>query len=70
MEPWKETTERTSIHLRHEQGPCGSEYQACPKCQDGWLVERKGRYGKFLGCVKFPRCSGKAKIRVEKSQQS
>ncbi len=49
---------------------CGSEYQACPKCQDGWLVERKGRYGKFLGCVKFPRCSGKAKIRVEKSQKS
>ncbi|WP_171211875.1 topoisomerase DNA-binding C4 zinc finger domain-containing protein [Ruegeria sp. HKCCA5426] len=40
---------------------CGSEYQACPKCQDGWLVERKGRYRKFLGCVKFPRCSGKAK---------
>jgi hypothetical protein len=23
LEPWKETTERTAIHLRHEQGPCG-----------------------------------------------
>lgn len=40
---------------------CGESYLACPKCSDGWLVERKGRYGKFLGCVKYPRCTGKAK---------
>lgn len=40
---------------------CGESYRACPDCADGWLVERKGRYGMFLGCVKFPRCSGKAK---------
>ncbi|WP_232824963.1 topoisomerase DNA-binding C4 zinc finger domain-containing protein [Primorskyibacter marinus] len=26
-----------------------------------WLVERRGRYGAFLGCVRFPDCAGKAK---------
>ena len=37
---------------------CGATFPACPKCPDGWLVERKGRYGAFLGCVNYPRCSG------------
>ncbi|WP_106743727.1 UvrD-helicase domain-containing protein [Yoonia maritima] len=41
---------------------CGAEYPSCPSCEDGWLVERKGRYGAFLGCVSYPRCKGKAKI--------
>jgi DNA helicase-4 len=40
---------------------CGAGFRACPECADGWLVERKGRYGKFFSCVKFPRCSGKVK---------
>ncbi|MBU2935138.1 MULTISPECIES: topoisomerase DNA-binding C4 zinc finger domain-containing protein [Pacificibacter] len=26
------------------------------------MVERRGRYGKFMSCVKFPRCNGKAKV--------
>jgi len=38
---------------------CGAEYQSCPACENGWLVERRGRYGKFLGCVSYPRCKGK-----------
>lgn len=41
---------------------CGAEYQSCPSCEDGWLVERRGRYGPFLGCVSYPRCKGKAKV--------
>lgn len=41
---------------------CGSEYPDCPDCENGWLVERKSRYGRFLGCVSFPRCDGKMKI--------
>ena len=45
---------------------CGRTYHACPACPDGWLVERKGPYGKFLACVKFPRCTGKAKIERKK----
>ena len=41
---------------------CGAEFPACPECSDGWLVERKGRYGKFLGCVKYPECKGSRQI--------
>ncbi|WP_348638929.1 UvrD-helicase domain-containing protein [Thioclava sp. L04-15] len=42
---------------------CGAKPPACPSCKEGWLVERRGRYGAFLGCVRFPDCKGKAKIR-------
>lgn len=41
---------------------CGASYQTCPECKDGWLVERSGAYGKFLGCVRYPTCVGKAKV--------
>ncbi|WP_425404067.1 UvrD-helicase domain-containing protein [Hwanghaeella sp.] len=37
---------------------CGAQYPACPECSDGWLVERKGRHGRFLGCVQYPDCRG------------
>ncbi|MDT0684570.1 topoisomerase DNA-binding C4 zinc finger domain-containing protein [Roseicyclus sp. F158] len=40
---------------------CGAAQKPCPKCTDGWLVERKGRYGTFLGCVRFPDYTGKSK---------
>ncbi len=38
---------------------CGAEYAACPECSDGWLVERTGPYGRFLGCSLYPECDGK-----------
>lgn len=41
---------------------CGETQRACPSCDAGWLVERRGRYGAFLGCVRFPECDGKAKL--------
>ncbi|WP_425044674.1 UvrD-helicase domain-containing protein [Primorskyibacter sp. S87] len=41
---------------------CGVTQPACPSCDAGWLVERRGRYGAFLGCVRFPDCDGKAKL--------
>ena len=41
---------------------CGAAYPICPQCEDGWLVKRSGGYGKFLGCVRYPTCVGKAKI--------
>lgn len=40
---------------------CGAEYPSCPTCENGWLVERRGRYGKFYGCASYPRCKGKMK---------
>ncbi len=40
---------------------CGSSNRACPVCKSGWLVERQGRFGKFLGCVRYPECGGKVR---------
>lgn len=28
----------------------------CPECKEGSLIVRKGQYGKFLGCTKYPKC--------------
>lgn len=43
---------------------CGAIFQVCPdpECGDGWLVPRSGRFGDFLGCVRYPSCSGKAHL--------
>jgi DNA helicase-4 len=41
---------------------CGAVFPTCPECDDGWLVERKGKYGKFFSCVKYPACTGKGKL--------
>ncbi|MBN2394240.1 MAG: type I DNA topoisomerase [Anaerolineae bacterium] len=30
--------------------------RACPECDDGQLLVRWGRYGKFIGCSNFPKC--------------
>lgn len=38
---------------------CGTSAPVCPICQDGWLVTRKGRFGEFLSCVRYPDCSGR-----------
>ncbi|MCV2867435.1 UvrD-helicase domain-containing protein [Defluviimonas sp. WL0002] len=46
---------------------CGASYPSCPECEDGWLVERSGMYGKFLGCVRYPTCVGKARIGARKA---
>lgn len=34
----------------------------CPECKDGNLMVRKGKYGKFLGCSKYPKCKYTSKI--------
>jgi len=41
---------------------CGARFPVCPECKDGWLVERKGRYGRFLGCVRYPSCGGSKRL--------
>jgi DNA helicase-4 len=33
-----------------------SEIHTCSKCQKGIMNVRSGRYGKFLGCSRFPKC--------------
>lgn len=28
----------------------------CPKCGLGFMVRRRGQYGSFLGCTRYPQC--------------
>lgn len=32
------------------------EHGECPQCHVGTLIERVGRYGKFIGCSRYPDC--------------
>jgi DNA helicase-4 len=41
---------------------CEANHHECPKCSDGWLVERQGRYGDFFGCIRYPDCTGTASV--------
>ncbi len=34
---------------------CGFTASLCPQC-NGYMIERKGKYGEFLGCSNFPKC--------------
>ncbi len=31
--------------------------RVCPKCRLGNLIDKKGKFGNFLGCSKYPECS-------------
>lgn len=31
--------------------------QSCPQCETGRLLERKGKYGVFVGCSNYPKCA-------------
>jgi len=42
--------------------------QKCPKCGKP-LVERTGRFGKFLGCSGYPKCRTIVKIQGEETEQ-
>lgn len=40
---------------------CAATFPECPNCRQGWLIPRPGRFGVFLGCVRYPACDGKGK---------
>ncbi len=35
---------------------CIKDFGPCPKCGEGRLIEKKGKYGKFIACSRFPTC--------------
>jgi DNA helicase-4 len=49
---------------------CGAMFPTCPECSSGWLVERKGRNGTFLGCVNYPACKGTRRLPDRDSRQT
>ncbi|MHA2061861.1 MAG: DNA topoisomerase, partial [Candidatus Sifarchaeia archaeon] len=65
-----ETKEEEEEEEKKQRGPCFNcevedckgkvvdekSRKKCPVCKEGELVERRGKYGKFLGCSKYPSC--------------
>lgn len=33
------------------------EGKQCPKCKNGQLKQRNGKFGDFYGCTKYPECT-------------
>lgn len=48
-----EKTEKTKERVKIETEKLDKK---CPKCEEGELVVRIGRYGKFVSCSRFPDC--------------
>ncbi|HAI74477.1 TPA: hypothetical protein DCL22_03800 [Candidatus Moranbacteria bacterium] len=44
-----------------KDSPAVSSDKTCPKCGSKMIL-RKGRYGKFYGCSKFPYCRGTKQV--------
>jgi ssDNA-binding Zn-finger/Zn-ribbon topoisomerase 1 len=32
-------------------------FEKCPKCNNGYMFPKEGKYGLFVGCTKFPECN-------------
>ena len=47
------TMEGAVSESRHELKETG---ELCPECKTGKLVEREGKFGKFIGCSTYPKC--------------
>lgn len=40
----------------------------CPKCKEGHLILRKGKFGKFMGCTKYPKCDYTSKLEIARAE--
>lgn len=43
-------------------GEDDTEVEVCGTCRRGTMVERRGRYGRFLSCDEWPRCQNKRSL--------
>lgn len=49
------------LKFRGAQGEATDD-RLCPVCEEGFMVRRKGPFGVFLGCSRYPRCKHKEQI--------
>jgi DNA topoisomerase-1 len=50
-------------YVFHAEEP-GADPRACPKCEDGQLSLKVGRFGAFVGCSRYPDCKMTRKLSV------
>jgi DNA helicase-4 len=48
-----------------DQGTPLEQVRVCRLCGEGTMVRRKGRFGEFLGCSRFPACKGTVNLTDE-----
>lgn len=41
------------------EGEAARDRRSCPQCRTGVLIGKKGKYGEFVSCSRFPRCDYK-----------
>jgi DNA topoisomerase-1 len=55
-EPFSEVVERARAEMPESKAEPEYVGRTCPTCNQGQLIIRWGRYGKFIGCERFPDC--------------
>jgi DNA topoisomerase-1 len=55
-EPFSAEVERAKVEMPETKAEPEYIGRACPDCEDGQLLIKWGRYGKFIGCSNFPDC--------------
>ncbi|HXA27212.1 MAG TPA: type I DNA topoisomerase [Candidatus Angelobacter sp.] len=54
--PFARTIATAETTMERVKVPAKSTGETCPECEQGELVEREGKYGKFVGCSRYPEC--------------
>ena len=55
-DPFKEAVAQAAEHIPKKARVVQYTGEKCPACEDGQLVYREGRFGKFIACSNFPKC--------------
>ena len=63
--PFHEKVESAMSQVTKVQMEAEKTGETCPKCKEGELVIKNGRYGKFVACSLFPACDYSANIQNE-----
>jgi DNA topoisomerase-1 len=54
--PFAQTIATAETTMERVKVPAKATGETCPECEEGELVEREGKYGKFVGCSRYPEC--------------
>ncbi|MDW8352123.1 MAG: type I DNA topoisomerase, partial [Anaerolineae bacterium] len=55
-DPFKEAIAQAVERVPKRERTVQYTGERCPDCEDGLLVYREGRFGKFIACSNFPKC--------------
>ena len=56
-EPFAATVTKAETSMQRVKVPAPETGEDCPECEIGKLVVREGRFGRFVGCSRYPECT-------------